>query len=93
MVWFGIDGPYDSVVLEINVSGDWENIDTFPGDDGDYSQDYDDADENGWLYIESDVSEYEGDTNFRLRFVSNTYTQYNGLYVDDFTLYLSLIHI
>ncbi len=87
MVWFGIDGPYDSVVLEINVSGDWENIDTFPGDDGDYSQDYDDADENGWLYIESDVSEYEGDTNFRLRFVSNTYTQYNGLYVDDFTLY------
>ena len=86
MVWFGIDGPYDFVALEINMSGEWETIDTFPGDDGDYSEEYDDADENGWLYVEADVSEYEGDTNFRLRFVSNTYTQYNGLYVDDFTL-------
>ena len=87
MVWFGIDGPYDFVALEINVSGEWETIDTFPGNDGDYSEEYDDADENGWLYVESDVSEYEGDINFRLRFVSDTYTQYNGLYVDDFTLY------
>ena len=87
MVWFGIDGPYDYASLEINISGEWETIETFPGDDGDYSENYDDADENGWLYVESDVSEYEGDASFRLRFVSNTYTQLNGLYVDDFTLY------
>ena len=42
-------------ILEINISGEWETVMTFPEDDGDYSQDYDDADENGWLYIEADV--------------------------------------
>ncbi len=42
---------------------------------------------NGWLYVETDVSEYEGDVTFRIRFVSDTYTQYDGLYIDDFTLY------
>tara|TARA_B100000579_G_scaffold185022_1_gene150810 strand:+ start:1 stop:6612 length:6612 start_codon:yes stop_codon:yes gene_type:complete len=87
MVWFGIDGPYDYVAVEINVSGEWETLETFPGDDGDYSENYEDADDNGWLYVEADVSEYEGDASFRLRFYSNTYTQYNGLYVDDFTLF------
>ena len=87
MVWFGIDGPYDYVAMEINVSGEWETLETFPGDDGDYSENYEDADDNGWLYVEADVSEYEGDASFRLRFYSNTYTQYNGLYVDDFTLF------
>ena len=73
--------------MEINVSGEWETLETFPGDDGDYSENYEDADDNGWLYVEADVSEYEGDASFRLRFYSNTYTQYNGLYVDDFTLF------
>ena len=87
MVWFAIDGPSDFVALEINMSGEWETIETYPGDKGDYSENYEGADENGWLYIESDVSEYEGDTNFRLRFVSNSFTQFDGLYVDDFTLY------
>ncbi|MED6305381.1 MAG: CARDB domain-containing protein, partial [Candidatus Thermoplasmatota archaeon] len=88
MVWFGIDGPYDKTTLEINISGEWETVTTFPGDDGDFSQDYNDADENGWVYLEADVSEYEGeDVSFRFRFESDTYTQYDGLYVDDFTLY------
>ena len=87
MVWFGIDGPYDYAALEINISDEWKTIQTFPGDNGDFSEDYDDADDNGWLYVEADVSEYEGDASFRLRFYSNTYTQYNGLYVDDFTLF------
>jgi hypothetical protein len=88
MVWFGIDGPNDSAILEINISGEWKTVMTFPEDDGDYSQDYDDADENGWLYIEADVSEYEGDdASFRFRFESDTFTQYDGLYVDDLTLY------
>ncbi|SVC11586.1 uncharacterized protein METZ01_LOCUS264440, partial [marine metagenome] len=88
MVWFGIDGPADMTTLEINISGEWKTVMTFPGDDGDYSQDYSNADENGWLYIEADVSEYEGDdASFRFRFESDTYTQYDGLYVDDFTLY------
>ena len=87
MVWFGIAGPADSAILEINISGEWNTLDSFPGDDGDYSEEYDDADDNGWLYIESDVSEYEGDASFRIRFVSDTFTQYDGLYVDDFTLY------
>ncbi len=87
MIWFGIDGPYDSAMLEINVSGEWKTLETVPGDNGDYSEEYDDADENGWLYVETDVSEYEGDVTFRIRFVSDTYTQYDGLYIDDFTLY------
>ena len=88
MVWFGIDGPADWAKLEINMSGEWETVTTFPGDDGDYSQDYDDANEDGWLYVEADVSEYEGDdVSFRLRFESDTFTQYEGLYVDDFALY------
>ena len=88
MVWFGIDGPNDVAILEINISGEWKTVMTFPEDDGDYSQDYDDADENGWLYIEADVSEYEGDdASFRFRFESDTFTQYDGLYVDDLTLY------
>ena len=88
MVWFGVDGPNDAAILEINISGEWKTVMTFPEDDGDYSQDYDDADENGWLYIEADVSEYEGDdASFRFRFESDTFTQYDGLYVDDLTLY------
>jgi len=87
MLWFGIDGPADSAILEINISGEWETVDSFPGDDGDYSEEYDDADDNGWLYVESDVSEYEGDASFRIRFVSDAYTQYDGIYIDDFTLY------
>ena len=88
MVWFGIDGPADWTKLEINMSGVWETVATFPGDDGDYSQDYDDANEDGWLYLEADVSEYEGDdVSFRFRFESDTFTQYEGLYVDDFSLY------
>lgn len=87
MVWFAIDGPNDFVNLEINQSGEWELLETFPGDDGDYSSDYDGADENGWLYFESDVSEYEGDVSFRLRFESNTFTQLEGLYVDNFAVY------
>ena len=88
MVWFGIDGPADWAKLEINMSGEWETVETFPGEDGDYSQDYDDANEDGWLYLEADVSEYEGDdVSFRLRFESDTFTQYEGLYIDDFTLY------
>ena len=45
------------------------------------------ADENGWLYFESDVSEYEDDVSFRLRFESNTFTQLEGLYVDNFAVY------
>ena len=88
MVWFAIDGPNDEAVLEINISDEWTPVMTFPGDDGDYSQDYNDADENGWLYIEADVSEYAADdASFRFRFESDTFTQYDGLYVDDFTLY------
>ena len=87
MVWFAIDGPNDFVNLEINQSGEWELLETFPGDDGDYSSDYDGADENGWLYFESDVSEYEDDVSFRLRFESNTFTQLEGLYVDNFAVY------
>jgi len=87
MVWFAIDGPYDFVNLEINQSGEWESLEVIPGDDGDYSSDYDGADDNGWLYLESDVSEYEGDVSFRLRFESNTYTQLEGLYVDNFAVY------
>ena len=87
MVWFAIDGPNDFVNLEINQSGEWELLETFPGDDGDYSSEYDGADENGWLYFESDVSEYEDDVSFRLRFESNTFTQLEGLYVDNFAVY------
>ena len=87
MVWFAIDGPNDFVNLEINQSGEWELLETFPGDDGDYSSDYDGADENGWLYFESDVSEYEDEVSFRLRFESNTFTQLEGLYVDNFAVY------
>ena len=87
MIWYGIDGPYDYGALEINISGEWETVETFPGDDGDFSEEYEDADENGWLYREIDVSEYEGEVTFRLRFVSNTYTQYDGLYVDNFAVY------
>ena len=87
MVWFAIDGPNDFVNLEINQSGEWELLETFPGDDGDYSSEYDGADESGWLYFESDVSQYEGDVSFRLRFESNTFTQLEGLYVDNFAVY------
>ena len=87
MIWFAIDGPNDFVNLEINQSGEWELLETFPGDDGDYSSEYDGADENGWLYFESDVSEYEDDVSFRLRFESNTFTQLEGLYVDNFAVY------
>ena len=87
MIWFGIDGPYDDVSLEINQSNEWTVLANFPGDNGDFSEDYNDADDNGWLYVEYDVTEYEGDVSFRLRFVSNTYTQYDGLYVDDFSIY------
>ena len=87
MVWFGIAAPADSAILEINISGEWETLKSFPGDDGDYSEEYKDSDDNGWLYIEFDVSEYEGDASFRIRFVSDTFTQYDGLYIDDFTLY------
>ena len=87
MVWFAIDGPYDSVSLEINQSNIWETLEIFPGDDGDYSSEYEGADENGWLYVESDVSEYEDDVSFRFRFESDTYTQYEGLYVDNFAVY------
>jgi len=87
MIWFGIDGPNDAAILEINISGEWKTLETVPGDNGDYSEEYDDADENGWLYVETDISEYEGDVTFRVRFVSDTFTQYDGLYVDDFTIY------
>jgi len=87
MVWFAIDGPSDFVNLEINQSGEWETLEVLPGDDGDYSSDYDGADENGWLYFESDVSEYEDDVSFRFRFESNTFTQLEGLYVDNFAVY------
>ena len=87
MVWFAIDGPSDVVNLEINVSGEWELLETFPGNDGDYSSNYDESDENGWLYYESDVSEYEDDVSFRLRFESNTFSQLEGLYVDNFAVY------
>ena len=87
MIWFGIDGPYDSVTLELNQSNEWTSLAVFPGDDGDFSEEYEGADDNGWLYVEYDVTEYEGDVSFRLRFVSNTYTQYDGLYVDDFSIY------
>ena len=87
MIWFAIDGPSDFVNLEINQSGEWETLEIFPENDGDYSSEYDDADENGWIYAESDVSEYEGDVSFRFRFESNTFTQLEGLYVDNFAVY------
>ena len=87
MIWFAIDGPYDSAHLEINQSGNWETLESFPGDDGDYSSEYENADENGWVYAESDVSEYEGDVSFRIRFESDTYTQREGLYIDNFAVY------
>jgi len=87
MIWFAIDGPSDSASLEINHSGEWKTLETIPGDDGDYSSEYEGADENGWIYVESDVSEYEGDVSFRIRFESNTYTQLEGLYVDNFAVY------
>ncbi|MEC7713092.1 MAG: CARDB domain-containing protein, partial [Candidatus Thermoplasmatota archaeon] len=87
MIWFAIDGPSDSANLEINISGEWKTLETVPGNDGDYSSEYEGADENGWLHIESDVSEYEGDVSFRIRFESNTFTQLEGLYVDDFVVY------
>ena len=87
MVWFGIDGPYDSVNLEINQSGEWTSLASFPGDDGDFSEEYDDANEEGWIYVEYDVTEYDDEVSFRLRFVSNTYTQYDGIYLDDFSIY------
>ena len=87
MVWFAIDGPNDLVNLEINQSGEWEILETFPENDGDYSSEYDEADDDGWLYFESDVSEYEGDVSFRLRFESNTFGQLEGLYVDNFAVY------
>ncbi len=87
MIWFAIDGPSDSANLEINISGEWKTLETVPGNDGDYSSEYEGADENGWLHVESDVSEYEGDVSFRIRFESNTFTQLEGLYVDDFVVY------
>ena len=87
MIWFAIDGPSDSASLEINHSGEWKTLETFPGNDGDYSSDYEGADENGWLYVEGDVSEYEGEVSFRIRFESNTFTQLEGLYVDNFAVY------
>ena len=87
MVWFGIDGPYDIANLEINQSGEWIHLASFPGDDGDFSEEYEDSNDEGWIYIEYDITEYDGDVSFRLRFESDTYTQYDGLYIDDFSIY------
>ena len=87
MAWFAVDGPYDEFYLEINVSGEWEMLESGPGDDGDYSSDYDEADGEGWLYLESDLSDYSDEVTLRLRFISDTWTQLEGLYVDDFTVF------
>jgi len=87
MVWFGIDGPYDVANLEINQSGEWTLLATFPEDDGDFSEEYENSNDEGWIYLEFDITEYEDDVSFRLRFESDTYTQYDGLYVDDFSIY------
>ncbi len=87
LAWFAVDGPGDDYYLEINVSGKWELLESGPNDDGDYSRDYDEADSDGWLYLESDLSDYSDEVTLRLRFTSDTWSQLEGLYIDDFTVF------
>ncbi len=73
---YEIEADYDYVYLQARGSdNEWINVASFTG-------------ESDWTYCEYDLSDFLGDViDLRFRFVSDTYVNGDGIYIDDFVIY------
>jgi hypothetical protein len=79
-----LENDYDFVYLEISTNGiDWEEFDVFNGF------------QNNWIQKSYSLNEYLEQTNviIRFRFTSDVYVEYDGIYIDDFEVFISGIGV